>query len=73
MTERLYYLDAYLAAFEATVLERADDGLRAVGIEAERVPDLVARDGRPTPEPADRPGGDQADGFAGKFGGGFGS
>ncbi|MGE5688043.1 MAG: alanyl-tRNA editing protein [Gemmatimonadota bacterium] len=28
MTERLYYLDAYLAAFQATVLERADDGRR---------------------------------------------
>ena len=28
MTERLYYQDAYLAAFQATVLERADDGRR---------------------------------------------
>jgi len=28
VTERLYYQDAYLAAFQATVLERADDGRR---------------------------------------------
>ena len=28
MTQRLYYHDAYLAAFQATVLERADDGRR---------------------------------------------
>ena len=28
MTERLYYHDAYLAAFQAMVLERADDGRR---------------------------------------------
>ncbi|HEX5633826.1 MAG TPA: alanyl-tRNA editing protein [Gemmatimonadales bacterium] len=28
MTERLYYADAYLARFDATVLERADDGRR---------------------------------------------
>ena len=28
MTERLYYTDAYLTEFDATVLERADSGRR---------------------------------------------